>query len=303
MRELSPFFAKELLSAYLEGSLDKERQNAIEESLAKNADLKALFQKMKIQKDFLEKLSKITPRAELLSFIDSPVPGMKSKLQKYSWKKMSSTTQWSVQLFVIGVLVVTTVRYFPWLNMARVIQRAQPTAPLLKRAVPIEDDMEALKARPTYGPEWPKSFPSPELYAQQLEESRKKNQAIADIVTRTDEEVVQSSNDTEESEEAAPQRQGFVWRGTIKVDELDEESTGKITEIVVSLGGKKAGQVELGWKKGDSRYYHFTMPEANYTEFEQRLGDIGHVTLKKEKHPRVMPEGQMRVIMSVEASK
>ena len=46
-RELTPFFAKELLPAYLEGALDKDRQKAMDEALSKNTELKQIFQKMK----------------------------------------------------------------------------------------------------------------------------------------------------------------------------------------------------------------------------------------------------------------
>jgi acetylornithine/succinyldiaminopimelate/putrescine aminotransferase len=132
--------------------------------------------------------------------------------------------------------------------------------------------------------------------------AKKRNQDLADIVAKTDEEITEhTGTDAEEITEEVVQRQGYVWRGVIKVEELNDEVSQKVVAIIQKLGGKKAGQVELGWKKGDSRYFHFTIPESHYTEFNQSLQDIGQIQLKKEKHPRVMPQGSMRIIMSLES--
>jgi hypothetical protein len=118
--------------------------------------------------------------------------------------------------------------------------------------------------------------------------------------------VSEAARETEESEVAASKptdkaMNGFVWRGKIIVETLDDNTTQRITQIITDLGGEKAGQVPLGWSRGEERYYHFTLSETSYESLVQRLGVLGEVELKKERHPRVMESGKMRIIMSVKA--
>ena len=83
----------------------------------------------------------------------------------------------------------------------------------------------------------------------------------------------------------------------------DLEKLGpKITADIEQLGGEKAGEVELGWKRGTGRYYHFAIPEANQEKLLERLRAYGPVRLSKDAHPRVMPKGQVRFILWVEAN-
>jgi hypothetical protein len=132
------------------------------------------------------------------------------------------------------------------------------------------------------------------------EETKKKNAAIADIVAKSDEE---NSSPGTEDEVSNVYDGGYVWRGRLKLKELTEDETIEITKKIVELGGAKAGQVELGWIKGETRYYHFTIPSDNYTKLQQMLVEHGALDLKREQHPRIMKKGTMRIIMSIEAEK
>jgi len=99
---------------------------------------------------------------------------------------------------------------------------------------------------------------------------------------------------------AAPMNaRGFLMRGEFEVSDF-ENSWPVIREKVISLGGKAAGSVELGWlRRKDQAYFHFSLPESNYNEFELFMGTFGPVRFVKERHPRVMPEGQIRIILTV----
>jgi hypothetical protein len=66
------------------------------------------------------------------------------------------------------------------------------------------------------------------------------------------------------------------------------------------MGGRKAGEVPLGWKKGNSSYFHFTLPENKYEELKQFMTTYGTLKIQKEHHERVMPDGIIRLIISVE---
>jgi hypothetical protein len=96
---------------------------------------------------------------------------------------------------------------------------------------------------------------------------------------------------------------GFLYRGELAVTNLSVVGP-KITEKIKELGGRKAGGVELGWQKSPtSTYYHFTLPEAKYQELATFLGTYGKAQLNKEKHPRVMPDGIIRLIITVDEDK
>jgi hypothetical protein len=94
----------------------------------------------------------------------------------------------------------------------------------------------------------------------------------------------------------------FVYRAFMKVDKL-EDGSSKIASEIKRLGGVKAGQVELGWKKPKGSYFHFSIPESNYEELLKILRTFGPVRIDKEPHWRVVPQGQIRFILWVEGNK
>jgi hypothetical protein len=95
--------------------------------------------------------------------------------------------------------------------------------------------------------------------------------------------------------------QGFLYRSYIKLSNIDA-STAKIREKIIQLGGRKAGSVELGWRKGKGSYFHFTMPEKNYDQLVQMIEEYAGkgVKIQKDKHDRVMPDGVIRFIIEAE---
>lgn len=103
-----------------------------------------------------------------------------------------------------------------------------------------------------------------------------------------------------ETSPAAAPSVGYLYRGTISLTNIDAAES-KITEKIEALGGRKAGSVNLGWKKTDnSLYYHFTIPEARYTELLTFLSTYGTPRFAKEKHSRIMPDGIIRLIFTVD---
>lgn len=93
--------------------------------------------------------------------------------------------------------------------------------------------------------------------------------------------------------------QGFLYRGRLKATNV-EAITPKLVEFVTELGGRKAGQVDLGWSKGQGSYFHFTIPEAKYEELVKFFREYGSLAISKERHSKVMPEGIIRLIIEVE---
>ena len=90
-----------------------------------------------------------------------------------------------------------------------------------------------------------------------------------------------------------------VFRGTIHVNDI-QAVAGLMRDRLVSLGGQKAGEVELGWMKSSSiSYFHFLIPKDNQETFLNYLKQFGTIQVKFENHPRVLPQGTSRYIIEV----
>jgi hypothetical protein len=107
---------------------------------------------------------------------------------------------------------------------------------------------------------------------------------------------------TPSQEQVAPSRKtkGYVYRAFMDLKNL-EVIAPKIADMIRSMGGEKAGEVELGWRRGTGRYFHFSLPESNEKKIIEQLQVFGPVRISKDPHPRVMPEGQVRFILWIEA--
>lgn len=90
-----------------------------------------------------------------------------------------------------------------------------------------------------------------------------------------------------------------VYRGTITVTDFDQV-IAIIRDRIVNIGGKKAGEVELGWIKNKNiSYFHFVFPAEKREELVSFIEQYGHLQYKFEPHPRVLPIGQSRFIIEV----
>lgn len=90
-----------------------------------------------------------------------------------------------------------------------------------------------------------------------------------------------------------------VYRGSITVTDF-EQVASIIRERVIAVGGKKAGEVELGWIKNQNiSYFHFVFPSEKREEIVTFIQQYGKLQYKFEPHPRVLPIGQSRFIIEV----
>lgn len=117
-------------------------------------------------------------------------------------------------------------------------------------------------------------------------------------------EPSESSAMETEGQSGSPQdakARGFVYRAFMTIANI-EEVAPQITDSIRGLGGEKAGEVELGWKRGSGRYYHFALPEENEKKLMDKLQAYGPVRISKDPHPRIMPQGRVRFILWVESA-
>lgn len=124
----------------------------------------------------------------------------------------------------------------------------------------------------------------------ELKVERKKSQEVA---------VVQDKKAEEKIEPTKLIKPTGVYRGTITVTDFDQV-TAIIRDRIISIGGKKAGEVELGWIKNKNiSYFHFVFPAEKREELVNFIQQYGRLQYKFEPHPRVLPIGQSRFIIEV----
>lgn len=133
-----------------------------------------------------------------------------------------------------------------------------------------------------------------------LESSPNNNFANTDQISK--EKPIESSQLKKDLTPKSAESQGFLYRGKAQVINLDMTAK-KLVELLAQLGASKAGEVELGWTKGNMRYFHFTIPEAKYNDVIKVFNSYGKFDLKKETHPRVMPKEISRFIVEVTENK
>lgn len=93
---------------------------------------------------------------------------------------------------------------------------------------------------------------------------------------------------------------GGLFRGKLTVTDV-QQVIGVVREKIINSGGKKAGEVELGWMKNETTsYFHFSFPEENKADLENYLKQFGKVQLVYEPHPRLMPKGIKRYIIEIQ---
>jgi hypothetical protein len=109
------------------------------------------------------------------------------------------------------------------------------------------------------------------------------------------------TTETAETKAVAPAKKGnaYLYRMTMYVDDVDTV-TPEIVNLISSMGGQKAGEVELGWRRKGGSYFHFSVPEANSPKMQEGLKKYAPFNIVKSAHPRVMPEGIERYILWVE---
>jgi hypothetical protein len=100
-------------------------------------------------------------------------------------------------------------------------------------------------------------------------------------------------------EPAKPVVKNIVYRGRIETADFDI-SIPPIREKISVLGGEVIGAGELGAqrKKGEA-YFHFSLPESKQQELEDYLKNFGPVRFDKQADKRVMPDGQIHIILTV----
>lgn len=324
-RQVTPFTGNELLYDYMSGILDEERKSAVEAHLENSRDAQLDFQKIQIGQQYAEKMKQITVSHALQERLGAPSSYLSVLFRKSKFDQWPVGLKWGLEALVVVFVVVTVLTLAPWekvmklrlstgssdvvlteLNKAQQKEIAQE-APATAETPQFVD--EGIKAKETAAAPTPatavaatavKPTATPVVVAAKATPTPAPAKVPAKVAATA--AANEEESDGEATESGKPST-GYLYRGQIAVTNL--EAVGpKIKDKIMELGGRKAGEVELGWEKTPgSAYFHFTIPEAKYSELQAFLSEYGKAKISKDKHPRVMPDGIIRLIITVDEAK
>ncbi len=307
-RKLSPFLCREMLYEYEIGLLDPERQSAVEEFMQADADCREELESLRAAFGYAEQLGQTEVRLDIVAHLREAENAVSLSKKYASWRNWPETLRWASVALMVSVVVAAFVAAVPWNQLQKFGPVQQTTVlKLADLTGAVEDDSEAEPesevAEDDQGSgDWEVDAEGSPVQVAEASEGRSQPQSEPDATpvpspTPVTMAVAATPTPVPTPKEAKPK--GFVYRAFMNLGNL-EEIGPKIAEHIVELGGAKAGEVELGWKRGAGRYYHFSLPEENEEKLLEKLRAYGPVRMSKDPHPRVMPPGQVRFILWIE---
>jgi hypothetical protein len=323
-REMSGFVAQELLYDFIKDHLDSSRRMSVEKDISENLVTKKKYQQMLSGISYLEKLRSVEAQATLIQEIDEPSTYLSVLLKKSHFERWPQSVKWGIEAFVVLMGIALFLIVTPWDKALRLVVLPQnqqvilaeiqkdPSGGKVETLADIEKkekpqfsddkkDVPQVAATPnkeneagSKNPTTPKNESSQPLAKNQPTPLKKPMAATPPMASP---EATNADSGASDKKIATG---GFLYRGQFSVTNV-EMIAPKLKEKIIALGGRKAGEVEIGWKKSDSTYYyHFTIPEAKFEEINQYFKSYDNPNMIKEKHPRVMPDGILRLIITVD---
>lgn len=312
-RKLTRFLCQEMLYDYVSNQLDPERAEAVEEFLKTSPECQKELESLKAGLLYVEQISQTEISEPLYKKIRDAKSPFSQWVGRYHWRNWPEAARWTLEAVAVSAVVVLVaavvapkvVEWWPEANEQKVLlaevekqnREIEPSddhthahgeeeVELAEPATPAESQSAA---SPVAESEPEESPPKPEPQAAASPSPEKAS-------SQEDEDISEPQTQPKASSKAM---RGFLYRAFMELDNL-EILTDRIAEDITKLGGEKAGQVPLGWKKPKGSYYHFTLPETNYDQLVNVLKNYGAVRVYKDPHPRVMPEGVIRLILWIE---
>ncbi len=311
-REMSEFHCRELLFAYSEGLLSSEAAEEVEQTLRKFPALQQELEALRRANAYLEQLSSLQlDPGPMNSMLDNL--GLWTRFRVHlnprNWpdgvKIASEAMLLLVSLFMVGVLV-------PWDLVKDKLDIFSATqGPRIEAPVQVQQEEPQLEASPSEEPAELAHEVLPDIQPAAISTIPSADApTVGDdspaVAVAENDEGVDDSVDVEEGsghEEPEPQvaaaGRGEVYKLFMNLSNLDV-LTPEIADRIRELGGAKAGQVPLGWRRTNGSYFHFSIDENNYEALQTMLKEYGSLRVIRDAHSRVMPKGVRRMILWIE---
>lgn len=335
-REISGFHAQELLLEYLENRLDSDRIQAMIKYLESSPEAQKKLKFLTHAKDYCGHLSRIEVSLNIVHKVQSAQFGLEKWMTQASWKRWPEPLRWSLEAILVAGVFASVIsllpmhkfiRWFPSGTHDVILAEVTPAAKNAELETRLPDPPEPAEKEtpgsheikapsltsnqkemtvanspsasqsPSESPEVPKKIiksESPRLGA--IAKTPPNDSSKTEM---TEEATLKNVASQAKTQDAAKGPKGFVYRAFMSATNV-ETTTGAVRDLILQLGGVKAGQVDLGWRKDTGTYFHFSIPESNYELLMTGLQTHSPVRIYKDPHWRVMPEGQIRLILFVE---
>lgn len=320
-KKLTRFLSQELLYEYVSGTLDRTRRQAVEEYMKGCRDTQREFEQLKKAMTYVEKLEGVRVSPKLFEALENFEPFWMKRIQ--DWSLWSSRRGWKMlpYAFLFAAITLGVIVSKPWEknlrqevilaeqlkkepDMLPPLQPLPPVAPinLNPRPSPLEHlgplpatmHLSSFPVKPVQ-PATPATPEKPVVVA----EAAKAEEVSEDAKVAEAAAQAEADEDSKVGDSSRGGGKGILMRAEFSVSDF-HNTWPAVRDKIQALGGKVAGNVELGWlRKEDQSYFHFTLPESNFKELELFLGTFGPVRFTTERHPRVMPEGQVRIILTL----
>jgi hypothetical protein len=315
-RNLSEFMCIEMLYDYKSGKLDPLRHQAVEEGLQSSPRVREELKKLTIGISYCDKLKNIAVSEPLVDLIlDQPKPTEKV-FSKLKWSNFPQPVRWALEAVVVAVAIALFVTQVPNLFKGEKTQSdsmlvkkfdIKPPGPevVAETDVPAKEEMPVAETKPVEQPKVEPAKPAapivaskeiPVLLRPPVEPIKKPEATASTPVAAV---VTAPTPVAEVAKPATKKGNAYVYRMTMYVDDVDTV-TPEIAALISGLGGEKAGEVELGWRRKGGSYFHFSVPMANSGTLQAGLKKYAQFNIVKSAHPRVMPEDTERYILWVE---
>ncbi|UXR65557.1 hypothetical protein EZJ49_04735 [Bdellovibrio bacteriovorus] len=302
-REMSPFIGHELLYDFLTDSLDPERRAAVADHVKFSRDAQLDLSKIENGQKYAERLADTRVSEPIIEQINAPSSYLTVLMQKSNFDKWPQGLKWGLEALVVVGVIVTLLSVTPWQKVMQ-LGSLGGSKDMVLAEISKTETTAVVEEQPEFVDEGAKETPA-EVTAKSPDKASVKPDVKASPATPTPTPTTVAAKTPEKAAEvpAVTGGGGFLYRGEIEATNI--ETIGpKVTDKIIELGGRKAGSVELGWKKTPtSMYYHFTIPEAKYQDLMNSLAAYGKPKFSKEKHPRVMPDGIIRLIFTLDETK
>lgn len=312
-KKLTRFLCQELLYEFVTHRLDSRREQEINDFLPTCRETTRELDNLNKGLRYAQVAAQVKISPRLKEALENFEPHWKKQLR--AWTMWSSQRGWKMlpYVFVVVAIGLGVMVTKPWVKtlsedvmLAEQLKKEPDMVPPPKEpakeepAAPVVTTAPVAAVVPQVTPQPPAPVKPSPVVAPTLPPLPKPSPVVvATAPTIPETSAVSDPEASKPSSEAEQMGRGFLYRSEIEVSDF-HNSWPAIRDKVVALGGKVAGNVELGWlRKTTESYFHFTLPESNYPELELFLGTFSPVRFSKDRHPRVMPEGQIRIILTV----
>lgn len=303
-RSLSEFMCMEMLYDYKSEKLDALRSQAVEECLSSSPRVRDELKKLTLGMNYCDKLKEVKVSLPLIEAISTQPKPTEKLISKFSFSQLPQPVKWGLEAVVVAVAIALFVTQVPELFKGQ-------ESSLVVRKIETNNDIEVEQKEEAIDVEQPQLAQQPVAkeevvakneVAKQKESIPPSSNTVTQVAIVSASPSTQAPNSAEQVVAKPAKRQGYVYRLVMFVDNVDDV-TPQIVQLLETNGGKKAGEVELGWRRKGGSYFHFTIPKQSYAVVTEGLKQYSDFNIVKSDHPRVMPEGVERFILWVEERK